>query len=262
MADFKERIEELCKDYQLSYQQFADKVNAVESEGAKLSKSIVADIVNSNRQPGYKTIIRIARAFNISVDYLLGLTDEKEYDMSLKSTAKVTGLDVDAIKSFTYFKNVFPELGQDLSEIISFLMDECSYSLIDRLARDERRKLEPRENTFTYDLPITEKEIRIELVDEYKTDPETFAIKHKEQISKDYTRYFGVIGSLTDYFVYRKRRLRKNSPFTVKDKNDQAVLHGLDAFDIENMFLLNIMDTIRNSRDFNVWLYHKETKDA
>lgn len=100
MARLKDRINEILKENDdMSYQAFADRVNQVDVDhSAKLTKSFVADIVNGTRQPKAQTIVRIAKAFNVSTDYLLGITDIKATaNDDTNIAAKTTGLSTDCI---------------------------------------------------------------------------------------------------------------------------------------------------------------------
>lgn len=74
MADFKDRLKELIDENNLTYQAFSERVNQIEGDGAKLSKPVIAAMLK-DREPGYKTIVKIARTFDVSTDWLLGITD-------------------------------------------------------------------------------------------------------------------------------------------------------------------------------------------
>lgn len=64
------RIKELRKNRGLTAKQFAEEI--------KVAESTVSLYENGKREPDYETLKRIADFFNVSVDYILGRTDESE----------------------------------------------------------------------------------------------------------------------------------------------------------------------------------------
>lgn len=65
---FCERLSELRTKNGLSQQKFADMLN--------LTKSALSNYEKGNREPNFATLINIANALNVSLDYLLGRTDD------------------------------------------------------------------------------------------------------------------------------------------------------------------------------------------
>ena len=111
MATLWDRIEELRMNggeggRHLTYEEFAKRVNSVKIDGAAtLTKSTITDIKERGRQPGYKTIISIAKAFDVGTDYLLGISDiRKTASDDINIAAETTGLNIDAIKQLIYLK--------------------------------------------------------------------------------------------------------------------------------------------------------------
>jgi transcriptional regulator with XRE-family HTH domain len=47
-----------------------------------VSKSIVSAYENGSRRPSYEMLIKLARLFNVTTDYLLGLEQKKQLDLS------------------------------------------------------------------------------------------------------------------------------------------------------------------------------------
>lgn len=69
------RLHQLIIDREkITYDQFVEKVN--KAGDIKFSKSFVTDIIkNGKRETKYPKIIQIAQGFNVSADWLLGLSD-------------------------------------------------------------------------------------------------------------------------------------------------------------------------------------------
>ncbi len=47
-----------------------------------VSKSIVSAYENGSRRPSYEMLIKLARLFDVTTDYLLGLEQKKQLDLS------------------------------------------------------------------------------------------------------------------------------------------------------------------------------------
>ena len=119
-AELKDRISDILSD--ITYQEFCDRVNAVDMDGtAKMSKSFVYEIISGTRQPGYKTIVRIARAFNLSCDYLLGLSDvPSSVNDDVNTAANTTGL---TIKTIENLKTLHKALSAESSDAEKLFFD-------------------------------------------------------------------------------------------------------------------------------------------
>ena len=72
MADFRENLRKLRTDNSLTQEELSKKLN--------VSPSTISQYENGIREPGISQLINIAKTFNVSVDYLLGLTNIKELD--------------------------------------------------------------------------------------------------------------------------------------------------------------------------------------
>lgn len=69
MADFRENLKKLRIDNSLTQEELSKKLN--------VSPSTISQYENGMREPSISQLINIARIFNVSVDYLLGLTGIK-----------------------------------------------------------------------------------------------------------------------------------------------------------------------------------------
>ena len=81
---FSTRLEQLLIDNNLTQQEFSKKIDS--STGA------VSTYINALKCPSISTLQRISKEFNISADYLLGLTDTPTLDENIQMISKYTGL--------------------------------------------------------------------------------------------------------------------------------------------------------------------------
>ena len=86
MVDFGERIKALRIKHGLTQQQVADRI--------WVSKAMISSYELSNRYPSYEVLVKLAKLFNVSTDYLLGL----EKPSSEKKMIDVSGLSENQIK--------------------------------------------------------------------------------------------------------------------------------------------------------------------
>lgn len=68
--DFYIRLENLLEERNLTQKQL--------SMDLHIASSTVNGYVNNNREPDFETLVRFAKYFNVSTDYLLGLSNEKK----------------------------------------------------------------------------------------------------------------------------------------------------------------------------------------
>ncbi|PRX18098.1 transcriptional regulator with XRE-family HTH domain [Orenia metallireducens] len=67
---FKKRIRQLRKEHKLTQQQLADKIG--------VGRATIAGYETKGKEPGYDTLKKLAEIFNVSTDYLLGHTDNRQ----------------------------------------------------------------------------------------------------------------------------------------------------------------------------------------
>lgn len=112
-----------------------------------ISDNIVSYFVKGTRVPNTEQIIKISKYFNVSTDYLLGLTDVKTTDTDLKMIVDYTGLSEECIDELhnyckklnslisndTDFDEFFSILGVAQYEFISTFISEILPSVIEYL---------------------------------------------------------------------------------------------------------------------------------
>ncbi len=74
MVDFGERLKALRKRRNLSQDQLAQRLG--------ITKGMVSSYETSMRMPSYTILIKLARTFNVSTDYLLGIESKEMIDIS------------------------------------------------------------------------------------------------------------------------------------------------------------------------------------
>lgn len=88
---FKERFFALRKDSGLSQAKLSKELN--------LSAATIGYYENGDRIPDIEIAERIAKYFNVSADYLLGLSDAKTTEQNIKIACEVTGLSDDVVNT-------------------------------------------------------------------------------------------------------------------------------------------------------------------
>ncbi len=67
------------------------------SEAIGVSQQMVSQYVNGISEPGCNTLIKIADFFDVSLDYLLGRTETRTTDPTIKKVCEITGLNEHSI---------------------------------------------------------------------------------------------------------------------------------------------------------------------
>lgn len=104
------------------------------------TQQIVGDAIGKTRQavgyyadgsssPDWETIVKIAKHFGVSTDYLLGLTDQPTLNTEIRAICDYTGLSERSIQELNYCKSVFKE---HVTNIIADLIDAILRSVLIR----------------------------------------------------------------------------------------------------------------------------------
>ena len=95
---FGERLKDLRKKRSLTQSQLGEKLN--------VTKASISGYENDTRSPDRETLVKIAEIFNVSTDYLLGRTDDKEKSPTLVAAHlddDLTEEQLDEVKNFIDF---------------------------------------------------------------------------------------------------------------------------------------------------------------
>ena len=90
MVNIGNKLKNLRKQKRLTQKQVADRIG--------LAISAVSSYEAGTRYPSYDVLIKLARIYHVSTDYLLGMTDKKELDIS--------GLNDDEVEAISQLVNI------------------------------------------------------------------------------------------------------------------------------------------------------------
>lgn len=91
MVDMGDKLRSLRIEKKLTQKQVAERIG--------LAISAVSSYESNNRYPSYEVLLKLARIFHVSTDYLLGMTDKRNID--------VTGLDEEEIELLSQIADKF-----------------------------------------------------------------------------------------------------------------------------------------------------------
>lgn len=90
-----ERIQEIIAKKGITQTDLAKKIN-------KSVSSVNAIITGQNKDPRIGTLVPIAQALEVSVDYLVGINDEPSSNLELKAVSKEYGISVEAMENIKF----------------------------------------------------------------------------------------------------------------------------------------------------------------
>ncbi len=92
-------------------------------------RQVVSYYENGTRMPNIEQIMTIAKEYNTTTDYLLGLTDVATTDKDILFVCEVTGLTEKAVHILNYLKfNGFEQVSMFANSLINYL-DENKYNI-------------------------------------------------------------------------------------------------------------------------------------
>lgn len=96
----------------------------------KCDRYRVADIERGKTTPTIEDIKIISKEFNISSDYLLGISDVQSTDTDVKMICEYTGLNEETIKRINEFKKFCPQVNELINNIIlDYRVDDLAFSV-------------------------------------------------------------------------------------------------------------------------------------
>lgn len=90
---FPARLLDLRQKKELTQNQLAELVN--------ISRSALSLYELGKREPDFETLQKLANFFDVSVDYLLGRTDTKKFDLNIDNIAAMRSREIEGYKDYT-----------------------------------------------------------------------------------------------------------------------------------------------------------------
>lgn len=81
MVNMGEKLKSLRMEKKLTQKQIADRIG--------LAISAVSSYESGSRYPSYDALIKLSRIYHVSTDYLLGITDKRNIDVSGLNDAEI-----------------------------------------------------------------------------------------------------------------------------------------------------------------------------
>ena len=127
---FAERLRKLLEEEGISQKQLAAKTQIAESS---ISKYLSCDA-----EPKLVPLVSIAKYFDVSIDYLLGVSNCKQYQEDMQAASKVTGLNDDALVNLSKMKKEEHEV---INLVLCFPKFRKIISYINKYSSFEEREL-------------------------------------------------------------------------------------------------------------------------
>lgn len=119
-SPFASNIRKLMEERSITQDELAKKVGK--------TRQTVSQYVNGVSEPGYDTLIKIARFFDVTVDYLLGLTSVIEDNYDIRKVNEYTGLSSHAI-GYLHSEKLSNEIIAG-ADILSLVLENSRFPLI------------------------------------------------------------------------------------------------------------------------------------
>ncbi len=84
MINFSSKLKTLRIQHNMTQKDVADRIG--------VSRAIVASYENGSRRPSYEMLIKLAHLFHVSTDYLLGIEQKNQLDLSGLTKAERTAI--------------------------------------------------------------------------------------------------------------------------------------------------------------------------
>lgn len=90
----------------------------------EISESMISKYRN-DKQPTLDSLVKLAKYFNVSTDYLLGLTDAPSADVKARAVEEYTGLSAESVE---YLHRLRQQGNTDNTTMINFLLNDARYT--------------------------------------------------------------------------------------------------------------------------------------
>lgn len=233
-----ERITELRKNNNYTQEDISVYLNC--------NRATVANYESGKRQPDYNTLIKLAKKYDVSTDYLLGVTDTATTDENLKFICDYTGLSENFLDFLLFEKEIFNDCIKGVPTTI-FVLNEI-FSL-DKTSNDFALLCDCIYN-YKKTFSNTVKEGNDVLKKEFVSHDDVLimnSLQDKVDLAKfRCTQKFEKL--LSNCFINEEKELTKIQ-ISYSDKLYKQ------AEDKKDEILLNIFDKIREADDFGRGVY-------
>lgn len=116
--NFANRLKQLRKESNLTQEELAQKISK--------TRSTIAGYETERKEPDYETLVLLAKYFNVSLDYLMGVSDvknpysekniEEEYKDEIEALEEFRQIMID--KGFDYENKTYQELAEIVAKHI------------------------------------------------------------------------------------------------------------------------------------------------
>lgn len=103
---FSERLKELRRknDYKQSY--VCENIKTLKTYGNDNIEKVLSNYENDKRSPSFETLVEFARFYNVTTDYLLGISDhENEKNIPIKDLIGLSDKSIEKLRSYIQFDN-------------------------------------------------------------------------------------------------------------------------------------------------------------
>ncbi|MCM1380593.1 MAG: helix-turn-helix domain-containing protein [Muribaculaceae bacterium] len=137
---FGERLTEIRKEHCETQQELADSIGITQQSLCRYEQG--------ERTANIEFIKKVAEHFNVSADYLLGLSDVRSYDADLNAVCKYTGLNEQAV---TVLSKCNKDFGKHIDVINSLISEGYFHDLARRLTLFKSPENEEQKKYSKYD---------------------------------------------------------------------------------------------------------------
>ena len=97
-------------------------------------------MLGGNNKPRIDNIIELSKLLNVSIDYLLGISEESTVDVSIKDISKKTGLSLKSLKTLQILSDL--NLMHSINELFECIYSYDFYSQVENFFKSFSKKRE------------------------------------------------------------------------------------------------------------------------